>query len=156
MNSNGNGTYSITLTDSNNILSAYDFKNTEDLTFTKSADGKSLTITTTNDELGTVVAAPERVIPNSDKSAFLIWDSKSGNQDMCTLHSPKYDPVPAFFKLKLPIGQLRIHKETSDGTCLSGWQFEIYHVDHLIAVETELATGHTHNDGVPLAVAVVA
>lgn len=126
MESNGDGTYSITLTDTNNILSAYDFTDTDNLTFTKSEDGKSLTITTSGSDLDTVVVAPERIVPNSDQSAFLIWDAATGSQDMCTLHSPKYDPVPAFFKLKLPNGKLKIQKETSDGNCLSGWQFEIY------------------------------
>lgn len=126
MVSNSDGTYSITLTDTNNILSAYDFENTDDLTFVKSEDGKSLTITTANSNLETVLAAPERIVPNSDQSAFLIWDAATGSQDMCTLHSPKYDPVPAFFKLKLPTGKVKIQKETSDGNCLSGWQFEIY------------------------------
>ena len=126
MISNGDGTYSITLTDTNNILSAYDFTDTDDLTFVKSEDGKSLTITTANSNLETVLAAPERIVPNSDESAFLIWDADTGSQDMCTLQSPQYDPVPAFFKLKLPTGKLKIQKETSDGNCLSGWQFEIY------------------------------
>ena len=126
MVSNGDGTYSITLTDTNNILSAYDFQDTDDLTFVKSEDGQSLTITTANSNLETVMAAPERIIPNSDQSAFLIWDADTGSQDMCTLQSPQYDPVPAFFKLKLPTGKLKIQKETSDGNCLSGWQFEIY------------------------------
>lgn len=123
---NSNGTYSITLTDTNDILSAYTFTNTADLTFTKNAAGNSLTITTTNSDLGTTTVAPTRTIPNSEGSAFLIWDASSGSQDMCTLHSPKYDPVPAYFKLKLPLGNLCIQKETSDGACLSGWQFEVY------------------------------
>ena len=126
MVSNGDGTYSITLTDTNNILSAYDFADTDDLTFVKSEDGKSLTITTANSNLETVLAAPERIVPNSDQSAFLIWDADTGSQDMCTLQSPQYDPVPAFFKLKLPTGKLKIQKETSDGNSLSGWQFELY------------------------------
>ena len=126
MEANGDGTYSITLTDTNNILSAYEFTNTEDLTFTKSEDGQSLTITTANPNLDTVVVAPERIVPNSDQSAFLIWDAATGSQDMCTLHAPKYDPVPAYFKLKMPDGDVRISKQTSDNRYLSGWQFEIY------------------------------
>ena len=50
----------------------------------------------------------------------------------------------------------RIHAVScSEGAEHLGWQFEIYHVDHLIAVETELAAGHTHHDCVPLAVIAV-
>lgn len=126
MESMGNGTYSITLTDTNDILSTYEFTNANGLTFTKSADGKSLTITTSNSDLSTVTVAPKRTIPNSDESAFLIWDTDNGSQDVCTLYSTKYDPVPAYFKLKLPFGNLCIQKETSDGACLSGWEFEVY------------------------------
>ena len=126
MASNGDGTYSITLTDTNNILSAYDFEDTNDLTFVKSENGQSLTITTSNSDLEPVIVAPTRIIPNAGNSAFLIWNADNGSQDMCTLQSPKYDPVPVYFKLKLPTGNLEIQKETSDGNCLSGWQFEIY------------------------------
>lgn len=143
MEANGDGTYSITLTDTNNILSAYDFTDTEDLTFTKSEDGQSLTITASGNNLDSVIVAPERIVPNSDQSAFLIWDAATGSQDMCTLHSPKYDPVPAFFQLKLPNGNVEIKKETSDGACLSGWQFEIYSD----AACTQLVSGnHTTDD----------
>ena len=143
MEANGDGTYSITLTDTNNILSAYEFSDTENLTFTKSADGQSLTITATGSDVGSIVVAPERILPNSDQSAFLIWDAATGSQDMCTLHSPKYDPVPAFFKLKLPNGNLEIKKETSDGSCLSGWKFNIY----ADAECTQLVSGSHTTDG---------
>ena len=70
MTANPDGTYSITLTDTNNILSSYDFKNTDDLTFVKSTDGKSITITTSNRDLGTVSVAPTRNIPSTENSAF--------------------------------------------------------------------------------------
>lgn len=126
MVSNGDGTYSITLTDSNNILSAYSFANTAELTFTKSADGKSLTITTKGSELSETVIAPTRIVPSIEKSAYLIWNASNGSQELCTLKGAQSDPVPAYFKLKLPTGKLKIQKETSDGNCLPGWQFEIY------------------------------
>lgn len=126
MQSNGDGTYSITLTDSNNILSAYDFTNTADLTFTKSADGKSLTIRTSNANLGTVAVDPTRIVPSIENSAYLIWNAETNSQELCTLKGAQSDPVPAFFKLKLPTGGVNIQKETSDNGCLSGWQFDIY------------------------------
>ena len=126
MVSNGDGTYSITLTDSNNILSAYSFTNTAELTFTKSTDGKSLTITTKVSELSETVIAPTRIVPSIEKSAYLIWNASNGSQELCTLKGAQSDPVPAYFKLKLPTGKLKIQKETSDGNCLPGWQFEIY------------------------------
>lgn len=140
MQANSNGTYSITLTDTNGILSAYEFTNANGLTFTKNQDETALTITTSNSDMVPVTISPSRTIPNSDESAFLIWDASNGSQDVCSLHAPKYDPVPAYFKLKLPTGKLNIHKETSDSTCLSGWQFEVYGD----AACTELVSGpHT-------------
>ena len=142
LNANGDGTYSITLQDTNNILSAYDFTNTADLTFTKSADGKSLTITTTGSELPETVSAPTRIVPSLEKSAYLIWNASNGSQELCTLKGAQNDPVPAYFKLKLPTGNVEIQKETSDGSCLSGWQFNIY----ADAECTQLVSGsHTTN-----------
>ncbi len=142
MNSNGNGTYSITLTDTNNILSAYTFTNTADLTFTKSADGKSLTITTKNENLSEVAVSPTRILPSIENSAYLIWNAETNSQELCTLKGAQSDPVPAYFKLKLPTGKLELQKETSDGACLIGWKFNIY-ADETC---TQLVSGpHTTN-----------
>ena len=142
MVSNGDGTYSITLTDSNNILSAYSFTNTAELTFTKSTDGKSLTITTKGSELSETVIAPTRIVPSIEKSAYLIWNASNGSQELCTLKGAQSDPVPAYFKLKLPTGKLELQKETSDGSCLIGWKFSIY-ADEAC---TQLVSGpHTTN-----------
>lgn len=125
MNSNGDGTYSITLTDTNNILSAYDFADTEDLSFTKSEDGQSLTVTTNNARLETVSVAPTRNIPSIENSAYLIWNAETNSQELCTLKGAQNDPVPAYFKLKLPLGSITIDKLASDGN-VEGWQFGVY------------------------------
>ena len=126
MVSNGDGTYSITLTDSNNILSAYSFANTAELTFTKSADGKSLTITTKGSELPETVIAPTRIVPSIEKSAYLIWNASNGSQELCTLKGAQNDPVPAYFKLKLPVGSMSIYKLPDDGENYGGWNFSVY------------------------------
>ena len=125
MNSNGNGTYSITLTDTNNILSAYAFTNTADLTFTKSADGKSLTITTKNANLSEVAVSPTRILPSIENSAYLIWNAETNSQELCTLKGAQSDPVPAYFKLKLPLGGIKIDKLATNGN-VEGWQFGVY------------------------------
>ena len=126
MQANGDGTFSITLTDTNNILSAYEFVNTSDLTFTKSADGKSLTITTKNSNLTEAVVAPTRIVPSVEKSAYLIWNASNGSQELCTLKGAKSDPVPAYFKLQLPVGGVSINKIPDDGNNYSGWIFGVY------------------------------
>ena len=125
MLSNGDGTYSITLTDTNSILSAYDFEDTEDLTFAKSADGNSLTVTASNADLGTVSVEPTRSIPSIENSAYLIWNAETNSQELCTLKGAQNDPVPAYFKLKLPLGGIKVDKLASDGN-VEGWQFGVY------------------------------
>lgn len=126
MSANGNGTYSITLTDTNNILSAYEFSNTADLTFSKSADGKSLTITTSNGNLPEIVVSPTRIVPSIENSAYLIWNAETNSQELCTLKGAQSDPVPAYFKLKLPVGGITITKITDDGQNSAGWIFGVY------------------------------
>lgn len=124
----GDGTYSITLTDTNGILSQYTFTNTSDLKFTKSSDGKKLTITTTNPLLETTMVAPTKVVPNvsGDGSAFLIWSLGEVDQSLCTVKSMTEDPVPAYFKVRTPQPSLAIQKSIEDDGPLSGWQFAVY------------------------------
>lgn len=123
---NGNGTYSVTLTDTHGILPEFRFTNTADLTFTKSADGKSVTITTTNPNLGEVLVEPSKTVPSPNNSAYLIWDAETGSQRLCSLKAVEDDPVPAFFKLAVPKGDLTITKVTDDEQHRGGWQFYIY------------------------------
>ena len=125
MQANGDGTFSITLTDTNNVLSAYDFVDTEDLTFTKSEDGTSLTVTTSSSNINGITVAPARVLPSAENTAFLIWNTASGSQQLCTLKAAQNDPVPAYFKLRLPQGNVEVEKIAEDG-CVEGWQFGIY------------------------------
>lgn len=124
----GNGTYSITLTDTNGILSQYSFTNTADLTFTKSSDGKSLTITTKNPLLETTMVAPTKVVPNVSEngSAFLIWSLGSEDQSLCTVKSMTEDPVPAYFKVRTPQPSLSIQKVIDEDGPLNGWEFALY------------------------------
>lgn len=126
MKDNGNGTYSVTLTDTNGILSSYNFTNTSDLTFSKSSDGKSVTITTSNKNLGNVLVAPTKTVPSPNNSAFLIWHAETDSQELCSLKTAKDDPVPAYFRLAMPSGNLSLTKTTEDGQNKGGWQFNIY------------------------------
>ena len=123
---NGNGTYSVTLTDTRGILPEFRFTNTADLTFSKSADGKSVTITTTNPNLEEVLVEPSKSVPSPNNSAYLIWDAETGSQRLCSLKAAKDDPVPAFFKLAISKGDLTITKVTDDEQHRGGWQFYIY------------------------------
>lgn len=127
MTQQSDGTYKVTLTDTNGVLADYTFPTISGVTFTKS--GSTLTITAKNaSSIPTTVIAPTRTVPSPDKSAYLIWNSSDGSdQEMLTLKAAvNGDPVPAYFKLEAPEGSLLIKKTTNTGKNLSGWQFNIY------------------------------
>lgn len=153
LQSNGNGTYSVTLTDTNGILPEFNFTNTADLTFAKSADGKSVTITTSNRNLGEVLVTPNKTVPSPDNSAYLIWDAETGSQRLCSLKAAEDDPVPAFFKLALPEGNVSLTKVTDDGENIGGWVFSIYRdeacTDLIFGPHGTNAEGKLYAEGLP-------
>lgn len=73
----GTGKYSITLTDTNGILSQYSFSNTSELTF--SVSGNKLTVTA-NAPVSDVVVAPSKQVPDLDSQVFFVWEH--GTQQM--------------------------------------------------------------------------
>lgn len=64
----GTGKYSITLTDTNNILSQYSFSNTSELTF--SVSGNKLTVTA-NTPVSNVIVAPTKQVASSQCQGLL-------------------------------------------------------------------------------------
>ncbi len=148
----GDGTYAITLTDTTGILSEYKFANTADLTFTKSADGKSVTISTKNSNLGEVIVSPTKTVPNVSEggSAFLIWNAETGSQELCSLKSAKEDPVPAYFKVKTnTAGEIVGTKYIDTGTNLDGWEFLLMNGTTIIATTTSDRDGNFYFSNVP-------
>lgn len=122
MKANGDGTYSLTLEDTNNILSECAFTNTSDLTFTK--NGNKLTITAKK-ALSNVTVKGTKNVPNLDTQTFIIW-TYDDKQTMAQPLAPTNDPTPFYFKLKVSSGSLALTKTTEDGKNLSGWKFGIY------------------------------
>ena len=116
---NSNGTYSVTLTDSNNMLSAITFTNTDNLTFVK--NGNTLTITAKNPTTEMTVRATKPV-PNLEAQTFIVW-KHTDKQMIVEPVSPTSDPTSLYLKLRVRTGNLSIKKTTSDGKMLSGWQF---------------------------------
>lgn len=121
----GKGKYSITLTDTNDVLGQYFFSNTSNLTF--SVSGNKLTITA-NDAVSDVKIAPTKQIPNLDQQVFFVWEHGSQQKLMSCKTEPVYSTVPAYFSITVPrqSGSLNLTKITEDGKNLSGWQFGIY------------------------------
>ena len=121
----GTGKYSITLTDTNNILSQYSFSNTSELTF--SVSGNKLTVTA-NTPVSNVIVAPTKQVPNLDSQVFFVWEHGTQQKLMSCKTEPVYSEMPAYFSVNVPpqTGNLSLTKTTEDGKNLSGWQFGIY------------------------------
>ena len=121
----GTGKYSITLTDTNGILSQYSFSNTSELTF--SVSGNKLTVTA-NAPVSDVVVAPSKQVPNLDSQVFFVWERGTQQKLMSCKTEPVYTAMPAYFSVNVPpqTGDLSLTKTTEDGKNLSGWQFDIY------------------------------
>ena len=121
----GTGKYSITLTDTNGILSQYSFSNTSNLTF--SVSGNKLTVTA-NAPVSDVVVAPSKQVPDLDSQVFFVWEHGTQQKLMSCKTEPVYTAMPAYFSVNVPpqTGNLSLTKTTEDGKNLSGWQFGIY------------------------------
>ena len=121
----GNGKYSITLTDSNNILSQYTFTNTSNLTF--SVSGNKLTVTA-NGPISDTLVAPTKQVPNLESQVFYVWEYKEQQKLMSCKTEPANSPMPAYFYVTAldQTASLDLTKTTEDGKNLSGWKFGIY------------------------------
>lgn len=121
----GNGRYSITLTDRNNVLSKYSFTNTSDLTF--SVSGNKLTITA-NGPISDTLVAPTKQAPSLDSQVFYVWEYKEQQKLMSCKTEPVVSPIPAYFYVTALdlTASLNLTKTTEDRKNLSGWKFGIY------------------------------
>lgn len=121
----GNGKYSITLTDTNNILSQFTFPNTSQLTF--SVSGNKLTITANGPISRTTVTATKSV-PSLDQQVFFVWEKRELQKLMSCKTDMVYESLPAYFNVYAPnpTGSLSLNKSTEDNQNLASWQFGIY------------------------------
>lgn len=121
----GAGKYSITLTDTNNILSKFSFTNTSQISFKVS--GNKLTITA-NSPISDTLIVPVKSIPSLDKQVYFVWEHREQQKLMSCKTDPVYDSLPAYFKITAPnpTGSMKLTKTTEDGKNLAGWQFCIY------------------------------
>ena len=121
----GNGKYSITLTDTNNILSQFTFTNTSQLTF--SVSGNKLTITA-NGPISSTTVTGGKSVPSLDQQVFFVWEKRELQKLMSCKTDMAYESRPAYFKVYAPnpTGSLSLGKSTEDNQNLAGWQFGIY------------------------------
>ena len=158
MTDNGDGTYSITLTDTSSVMWRYTSKNdgtgtfmTEDTnngTLKYSVSGSKLTITSTapiNEPI--LITADKRNVKSLTVPSFLILHNSSGtNQTQVAMVCQVLgDPVPTYFSLQTPAPEsceVDIIKTTSDGNNLSGWEFNLVDGDGNV-----VASGSTNEEG---------
>ena len=147
MTKQSNGTYSVTLTDTNNILSKCTFQNGNGLTYTVS--GNKLTITSSGPfaeakscaQTGSGGAAKN--VPNLEKQSFLVWEAGS-RQRLVTLAEAQDDPVPIYFNViaKESKGTAKIIKTTTNGGTVAGWTFAVKNAaGNTVGTYTTDATG---------------
>lgn len=112
-----NGKYTVTLTDSNNMLGDYYVSVSGGVS--ASVSGNTLTLTSTkpiNDAV--TVKLNRRVYSTNMSTGFLIWsvpEKESANQDMVSGVPADNDPVPSYLKVRTAAGSAKIVKVSEDG-----------------------------------------
>ena len=108
------GKYTATLTDTNEVLSEYDFTSSDSgVTFTKS--GNTLTISADHAISGTVrITASRNNIPTVSESAKLIAYGDPSLQDVVT-GVESADRVTAYLDVGTPTGNMKLIKTSEDG-----------------------------------------
>lgn len=122
-----NGKYTVTLTDSNNMLSDYYVSVSGGVS--ASVSGSTLTLTSTKPINDAVTVKLNRRVPSTDMSTgFLIWSvpgKENANQDMVSGVPADNDPVPSYLKVRTAAGSAKIVKVSEDGK-VDGITFRIH------------------------------
>lgn len=123
------GTYAVTLTDTNNILSKCTFTNGNGLTYSVSGNKLTISSKTPFDTVKSCASngssGASKNVPNLEYQTFYLWQAGS-NQRLITLEEATSDPVPLYFNVKISAGDLAIQKNTEDGLNKGGWRFGAY------------------------------
>lgn len=115
------------VTDTNGVLSNWNFTDGNGAEFYKS--GNTLYITQTGTISESTVFKATRNLPSASGSTYSLWYmSGSSYQTTISLANPSNGSLNAYFKLKAvpQTGNLNLTKTTEDGKNLSGWRFGIY------------------------------
>lgn len=111
------GKYTVTLTDTNNVLQKYYVSVNNGISV--STSGNTLTLSSSKSITDEVMIKLNRRIPSTNHTTgFLIWSvpgKEEANQDMVSGVPANNDPVPAYLRVKAPAGQIRLIKTSEDG-----------------------------------------
>ena len=121
-----NGKYTVTLTDTNNVLSKYRVSSNGGASV--SVNGNTLTISSTQPLTDSITVKLNRRMPSTTHTTgFLIWSvpgKEDNNQDMVSGVPANNDPVPSYLKVATPAGSVKIVKDSEDGV-VDGIKFTI-------------------------------
>lgn len=106
------GKYTLTLTDSNSILSNFSFKTTSGVS--ASVSGNKLTLTSSNPVNDAVTFNSAKSMPSVSGTTLVPYGDAS-LQDVITGVENDTDPIRAYFKVKTSSGNLKLVKTSEDG-----------------------------------------
>lgn len=106
------GKYTLTLTDSNSILSDFSFKTTGGMSV--SVSGNRLTLTSTSTVNDAVTFNSAKSMPSVSGTTLVPYGDAS-LQDVITGVENDADPIRAYFKVKTSSGNLKLVKTSEDG-----------------------------------------
>ena len=126
------GKYTLTLTDSNNILSSFSFKTTGGVS--ASVSGNKLTLTSTSPVNDAVTFNSAKSMPSVGNTTLVPYGDAS-LQDVITGVENDADPIRAYFKVKTSSGNLKLIKTSEDGN-VANIEFSVKGDDYSKTVKT--------------------
>lgn len=130
MTQQSDGSYAVTLTDTNNILSKCTFTNGNGLTYSVSGNKLTITSKTPFDTAKSCSfngsSGVSKNVPNLETQTFFLWKAGS-NQRLVSLQEATSDPVPLYFNVlaKESKGTAQIIKKSTNGGTVAGWTFTV-------------------------------
>lgn len=126
------GKYTLTLTDSNSILSDFSFKTTSGISVSKS--GNKLTLTSTSPVNDVVTFNSAKSMPDVGKTVLFPYGDVT-LQDVISGVENDADPIRAYFKVKTSSGNLKLVKTSEDGN-VANIEFTVKGDDYSKTVKT--------------------
>ncbi len=126
------GKYTLTLTDSNNILSSFSFKTTGGVS--ASVSGNKLTLTSTSPVNDAVTFNSAKSMPSVGNTTLIPYGDAT-LQDVITGVENDADPIRAYFKVKTSSGNLKLVKTSEDGN-VANIEFTVKGDDYSKTVKT--------------------
>ena len=140
-----NGKYSITLTDTNKVLSEFNFKNTDGIKV--STSGNKLTLTSTSPVNDAVTFNSAKSMPSAGNTTLIPYGDAT-LQDVITGVENDADPIRAYFKVKTSSGNLKLVKTSEDGN-VKDIKFTVEGENYSKTVKTNANGEFTLTDLVP-------